>query len=87
MWEFYPFFKFLEDSQCHQDNDALSVGWVLPDLYALICAIISPELYELELVDEEAYEQWRRDERLTVLEEMLTVRAQAQQFVDWPLDP
>lgn len=41
------------------------------------------ELYELELVDEEAYEQWWRDERSTVSEEMRTVRAQAQQFVDW----
>lgn len=41
------------------------------------------ELYDLELVDEEAYEQWWDDERSTESEEMKTVRSQAQQFVDW----
>jgi translation initiation factor eIF-2B subunit epsilon len=41
------------------------------------------ELYELELVDEEAYEQWWGDERSTASEEMKAVRSQAQQFVDW----
>ncbi|KAJ5190376.1 uncharacterized protein N7498_009361 [Penicillium cinerascens] len=41
------------------------------------------ELYDLELVDEEAYEQWWDHERSTESEEMKTVRSQAQQFVDW----
>jgi translation initiation factor eIF-2B subunit epsilon len=41
------------------------------------------ELYELELVDEEAYEQWWDDERSTASDEMKAVRSQAQQFVDW----
>lgn len=40
-------------------------------------------LYELELVDEEAYEQWWDDERSSNSDEMRTVRSQAQQFVDW----
>jgi translation initiation factor eIF-2B subunit epsilon len=40
-------------------------------------------LYELELVDEEAYDQWWNDERSSATEEMRTVRGQAQQFVDW----
>lgn len=40
-------------------------------------------LYELELVEEEAYDQWWNDERSSSTEEMRTVRSQAQQFVDW----
>lgn len=41
------------------------------------------ELYELELVDEEAYEQWWAHEGSSSTEEMRKVRGQAQQFVDW----
>jgi translation initiation factor eIF-2B subunit epsilon len=44
------------------------------------------ELYELELVDEEAYEQWWNDERSSGSEEMKKVRSQAQQFVQWLAD-
>lgn len=44
------------------------------------------ELYELELVDEEAYEQWWNDERSSESEEMKKVRGQAQQFVQWLAD-
>lgn len=44
------------------------------------------ELYELELVDEEAYEQWWNDERSSESEEMKKVRSQAQQFVQWLAD-
>ncbi|CAL5874426.1 uncharacterized protein PFLUO_LOCUS8722 [Penicillium psychrofluorescens] len=51
-----------------------------------ILLFTAKELYELELVDEEAYELWWRDERSTESEEMRTVRAQAQQFVDWLAD-
>lgn len=40
-------------------------------------------LYELELVEEEAYDQWWNDERSSSTEEMRTVRSQTQQFVDW----
>ncbi|CAG8300240.1 unnamed protein product [Penicillium salamii] len=43
-------------------------------------------LYELELVEEEAYDQWWNDERSSNTEEMRTVRTQAQQFVDWLAD-
>lgn len=43
-------------------------------------------LYELELVEEEAYDQWWNDERSSNTEEMRTVRSQAQQFVDWLAD-
>lgn len=41
------------------------------------------ELYELELVDEEAYEQWWGDEGSSVSEELRNVRGQAWQFVEW----
>lgn len=41
------------------------------------------ELYDLEIVDEEAYEQWWADERCSSSEEMRKVRSQTQQFVDW----
>lgn len=41
------------------------------------------ELYDLEIIDEEAYEQWWDDERSSSTEEMRQVRSQAQQFVDW----
>jgi translation initiation factor eIF-2B subunit epsilon len=40
-------------------------------------------LYELELVEEEAYDQWWNDERSSQTEEMRTVRNQTKQFVDW----
>ncbi|KAJ5544799.1 Zinc finger C6HC-type [Penicillium sp. DV-2018c] len=40
-------------------------------------------LYELEVVDEEAYDQWWNDERSSQTEEMRTVRNQTKQFVDW----
>lgn len=48
-----------------------------------ILLFTAKELYELEVVDEEAYEQWWDDERSSNSEELRTVRAQAQQFVDW----
>jgi translation initiation factor eIF-2B subunit epsilon len=50
---------------------------------ASILLFTAKELYDLELVDEEAYEQWWDDERSSSTEEMRTVRAQTQQFVDW----
>ncbi|KAJ5504144.1 Zinc finger C6HC-type [Penicillium fimorum] len=40
-------------------------------------------LYELELIEEEAYDQWWNDERSSSTEEMRAVRSQTQQFVDW----
>lgn len=48
-----------------------------------VLLFIAKELYELELVDEEAYEQWWESEGSSSTEEMRTVRSQAQQFVDW----
>lgn len=41
------------------------------------------ELYDLELLEEEAYEQWWEDERSSNSEDLKKVRTQAQQFVDW----
>ncbi|KAL2865558.1 translation initiation factor eIF2B catalytic subunit epsilon [Aspergillus lucknowensis] len=41
------------------------------------------ELYELEVVEEEAYEQWWADERSSNGEEMRKVRSQTQHFIDW----
>lgn len=41
------------------------------------------ELYDLELLEEEAFEQWWADERSSGSDEMKKVRVQAQQFVDW----
>lgn len=43
----------------------------------------SKELYDLELVDEEAFEQWWEDERSSNTEEMKKVRSQTEQFVEW----
>lgn len=41
------------------------------------------ELYELELLEEEAFEQWWADARSSASDELKKVRVQAQQFVDW----
>ena len=41
------------------------------------------ELYDLELIEEEAYEQWWADERSSNTDDMKKVRSQTQQFVDW----
>lgn len=49
----------------------------------MILLFTAKELYELELVEEEAYDQWWNDERSYKTEEMRTVRSQTQQFVDW----
>ncbi|PYI30234.1 translation initiation factor eif-2b epsilon subunit [Aspergillus indologenus CBS 114.80] len=48
-----------------------------------VLLFIAKELYDLEIIDEEAYEQWWDDERSSSTEEMRQVRSQAQQFVDW----
>lgn len=48
-----------------------------------ILLFTAKELYELELVDEEAYDQWWSAEESSSTEEMRTVRSSAQQFVDW----
>ncbi|KAL4874517.1 nucleotide-diphospho-sugar transferase [Aspergillus karnatakaensis] len=44
------------------------------------------ELYELEVIEEEAFEQWWADERSSATEEMRKVRSQTQQFIDWLAD-
>ncbi|KAL1852646.1 translation initiation factor eIF-2B epsilon subunit, GEF [Paecilomyces lecythidis] len=43
----------------------------------------SKELYDLEIVEEEAFEEWWDDERSKNSDELRKVRAQTQQFVDW----
>lgn len=48
-----------------------------------ILLFTAKELYDLDIVEEEAYEAWWADERSSSTEEMKKVRAQTQQFVDW----
>lgn len=48
-----------------------------------VLVFTSKELYDLELVDEEAFEQWWEDERSSNTEEMKKVRSQTKQFVEW----
>lgn len=50
---------------------------------ANVLLFTAKELYDLELVDEEAYEQWWNDARSSETEEMRNVRTSAQQFVEW----
>ena len=40
-------------------------------------------LYDLDIVEEEAYEQWWADERSCSSDELQKVRSQTQQFVEW----
>ncbi|KAL4934008.1 translation initiation factor eIF2B catalytic subunit epsilon [Aspergillus undulatus] len=49
----------------------------------MVLLFLAKELYELEVVEEEALEQWWGDERSTATEEMRKVRVQTQQFIDW----
>lgn len=48
-----------------------------------ILLFVAKELYDLDVIEEEAFEAWWADERSTATEEMKKVRAQTQQFVDW----
>jgi translation initiation factor eIF-2B subunit epsilon len=48
-----------------------------------ILLFAAKELYDLDIIEEEAYEAWWADERSSNTEEMRKVRSQAQQFVDW----
>ncbi|KAL4955665.1 nucleotide-diphospho-sugar transferase [Aspergillus filifer] len=48
-----------------------------------VLLFLAKELYELEVVEEEALEQWWADERSSATEEMRKVRVQTQQFIDW----
>ena len=48
-----------------------------------ILLFTAKELYDLDIVEEEAYGQWWADERSRSTEELQKVRAQTQQFVDW----
>jgi translation initiation factor eIF-2B subunit epsilon len=41
------------------------------------------ELYDLEIVEEEAFEQWWEDERSSSTEALKGVRSRTQQFVEW----
>ncbi|OQE13428.1 hypothetical protein PENFLA_c048G01361 [Penicillium flavigenum] len=49
----------------------------------MVLLFTAKSLYELDLIEEEAYDQWWNDERSSNSEEMRTVRSQTQQFVDW----
>ncbi|KAE8144365.1 translation initiation factor eif-2b epsilon subunit [Aspergillus avenaceus] len=49
----------------------------------MVLLFLAKELYDLEIIDEEAYEQWWDDERSSSTEEMRQVRSQTQQFVEW----
>lgn len=48
-----------------------------------VLLFVAKELYDLEILEEEAYEQWWDDERSSSTDEMKQVRSQTQQFVDW----
>lgn len=48
-----------------------------------VLLFVAKELYELEVIEEEAYDQWWADERSNSTEEMRKVRSQTQQFIDW----
>lgn len=49
----------------------------------MVLLFTAKSLYELDLIEEEAYGQWWNDERSSNSEEMRTIRNQTQQFVDW----
>ncbi|KAL4944831.1 hypothetical protein BDV06DRAFT_186226 [Aspergillus oleicola] len=51
-----------------------------------VLLFLAKELYELEVVEEEALEQWWADARSSATEEMRKVRGQTQQFIDWLAD-
>ncbi|KAJ5679713.1 translation initiation factor eIF-2B subunit epsilon [Penicillium macrosclerotiorum] len=44
---------------------------------------IATTLYQLELAEEEAYEQWWADERSSSSEELRAVRTETRKFMDW----
>lgn len=48
-----------------------------------VLLFLAKELYELDVVEEEALDQWWADERSKGSEEMRKVRGQTQQFIDW----
>lgn len=48
-----------------------------------ILLFTAKELYDLDVIEEEAFEAWWADERSSSAEELRKVRAQTQQFVDW----
>ncbi|KAI9816581.1 MAG: hypothetical protein M1827_001713 [Pycnora praestabilis] len=48
-----------------------------------ILIFTSKELYELEIIEEEGFEQWWEDSRSSEDDEMRRVRSQTQQFVEW----
>ncbi|PGH26578.1 hypothetical protein AJ80_01707 [Polytolypa hystricis UAMH7299] len=48
-----------------------------------VLLFMAKELYDLELVEEEAFEQWWADERSVASEQLKTVRVQTKPFIDW----
>ena len=50
---------------------------------AIVLLFTAKELYDLEVIDAEAFGQWWDDERSSSDEDMIEVRKQAQQFVEW----
>ncbi|EEP80604.1 predicted protein [Uncinocarpus reesii 1704] len=48
-----------------------------------ILLFAAKELYDLEIVEDEAFEQWWEDERSTATEALKKVRQQTQPFIDW----
>lgn len=47
--------------------------------FVLLCSA----LYQLEILEEEAFEQWWADERSGSSEEMKSVKSQAKKFIEW----
>ncbi|TPX25487.1 hypothetical protein DIZ76_010942 [Coccidioides immitis] len=48
-----------------------------------ILLFVAKELYDLEIVEDEAFEQWWDNERSTATEALKKVRQQTQPFIDW----
>lgn len=51
-----------------------------------ILLFVAKELYDLEIVEEEAFEQWWEDGRSTATEALKKVRQQTQPFIDWLME-
>lgn len=51
-----------------------------------VLLFMAKELYDVEVLEEEGFNQWWQDERSKADEDMRRVRAQTQQFVEWLAD-
>ncbi|KAI1966620.1 translation initiation factor eIF-2B epsilon subunit, GEF [Ophidiomyces ophidiicola] len=52
----------------------------------MILLFTAKELYDLEIVEDEAYEQWWEDQRSVATEALKDVRGKTQPFIDWLME-